>query len=149
MTTVPPLSAGGRIHRPTLQTRFHIDEHWWQENGKDLESFRREICQRYHVLPAEPDLEKQFDWVDSETAAIQRISHADWLVRTYCANQPDFISDRDMLVDALLRALIANGNQPLSINELADRIKRPQQAKTILQLLSARQVYNGLRPVLE
>ena len=50
-------------------------------------------------------------------------------------------------MDAVFRVFIANGNQPLSPEELTDRIGRPGQANTILRTLSGARVYKGLRPV--
>ena len=46
-----------------------------------------------------------------------------------------------------LQAFIANGNQPLSPEELSDRIGRSGQGNTILRTLSGARVYKGLRPV--
>jgi hypothetical protein len=56
-----------------------------------------------------------------------------------------FVTNHTSLVDAVFRTLLANGNTPLSPEELSSRLDRP--AMTILLTLTGLQVYKGLRPV--
>jgi hypothetical protein len=63
---------------------------------------------------------------------------------THCAKQPEFLTEHTTLVDAVFRTLLANGNMPMSPNELAKHLGRP--AETILRTLAGNTVYKGLRP---
>ena len=65
---------------------------------------------------------------------------------THCAKQPGFITEHTAIVDALFRIFLSNGNEPLSPLQLGERLGRPPV--TILNLLSGRQVYRGIRPIL-
>jgi hypothetical protein len=51
------------------------------------------------------------------------------------------------LVDVVFRVFMANGNRPLSPQELGSRLDRP--AETILRTLTGPRVYRGIRPFTE
>jgi biotin operon repressor len=48
------------------------------------------------------------------------------------------------MVEAIFRLLLANGNTPMSAEQLAARLNRP--AETILKTITGGRVYKGLRP---
>jgi hypothetical protein len=48
------------------------------------------------------------------------------------------------MVEAVFRVFLANGNVPLSAEELSKKLERP--ADTILRTISGPRVYRGLRP---
>ncbi|MCK4975920.1 MAG: hypothetical protein KAS36_03220, partial [Anaerolineales bacterium] len=66
---------------------------------------------------------------------------------THCAKQAGFITKHSTLVDAVFRLFLANGNVPLTISEIGERLGRPP--KTILNTLAGARVYRGLRPCTE
>jgi hypothetical protein len=84
------------------------------------------------------------DWVDPETAEVQQVDGLQHILITHCAREDDFIDERITLVDGVFRLLLANGNTAMTPVELADRLGRSPDI--ILQTLSGRQVYKGLRP---
>ena len=49
------------------------------------------------------------------------------------------------MVEAVFRMFLANGNQPMSAEDLSDKLNRP--AATILRTLSGARIYRGLRPL--
>ena len=87
------------------------------------------------------------DWVDAETAEVQQVDGLQHVLITHCARLPGFITDRTAMVDALFRIFLANGNEPLSTQELAAQLNRPPLI--ILKVLSGGQVYRGIRPLLD
>jgi hypothetical protein len=87
------------------------------------------------------------DWVDPDTGEVRRVDGLQHTLRTHCSQQPDYLTSRTPLVDAVFRVFLANGNIALSARELADRLGR--NPDTILQTLSGLRVYKGLRPVEE
>lgn len=131
--------------KPTLQTKFHIDFDWWSQNDQDwrvyLHSF---LCPEHQE--AFPDLSEGelVDWVDPETAEVQQVDGLQHILITHCAREDDFIDERTTLVDGVFRLLLASGNTAMTPVELADQLGR--SPNTILQTLSGRQVYKGLRP---
>lgn len=131
--------------KPGLQTRFHIDFDWWRQNDRDWRvHLRGLLCQNHQEIFSGLHGDDMVDWVDAETAEVQRVDGLQHVLITHCANEPGFITDRTTLVDAVFRLFLANGNTPMTPLELAEQLGRPSQ--TILNTLSGTRVYKGLRP---
>ena len=130
--------------KPTLTTPFHIDFDWWQKNDREW---------RVHMLgclPAEyqqafaDSSDEQVDWIDPETAVVQRVDGLQHTLINYAANNPDFVTARTTLVESIFRLFLANGNSPMTPTELGERLNRPPM--TILKTVSSVRVYRGIRP---
>lgn len=136
------------ISKPTLQTRFHIDYEWWQQNDRDWRVYLYNIlCPEHQKLFSERVADEMIDWVDPQTAEVQPVNGLQHLLIEHCARQPEFLAPGIPLVDLIFRVFLANGNTPLSPIELSERLGKP--AQTILSVLSGSRVYRGLRPVIE
>ena len=57
----------------------------------------------------------------------------------------DFIPDNLPLIGRIFRIFLANGNEPLTPQQLAEMINKP--ARTILVTIGGYQVYKGIRPI--
>ncbi|MGI6208950.1 MAG: hypothetical protein ACOYEW_12165 [Anaerolineae bacterium] len=131
--------------RPTVQTRFKIDLDWWEKQGR---SFRVELWS--HLCPgcrenfASHRGTEIIDWVDPETAEVQRVDGLWHSLRTCCAERPEFISGDISLMTAIFRLFLANGNTPLSPLEIWQRLAR-RDPETILRLLVRSRPYYGIR----
>ena len=55
-----------------------------------------------------------------------------------------FLDEHTAVVEAIFRVLLANGNTPMSAEELGARLNRP--AEIILKTIAGGRVYKGLRP---
>ncbi len=147
MTNAPkPLSS--RV-KPTLETKFHIDYGWWDRDGRDLRTYlisHLPAAQRAQFESS--DAKGEVDYIDPETGEVRRLD-ALALAIYNATRSEDFIGAHSTLVDAVFRVFLENDNRPLSVNELAERLKRPGQ--TILKTLAGTTgvVYKGLRPVTE
>lgn len=131
--------------KPTLQTRFHIDFDWWSQNDRDWRVYLRNfLCPEHQEAFADIDLSEQVDWVDPDTAEVQRVDGLQNILITHCAKQRSFITQQTTLVDSVFRLFLSNGNIPMSSEELADHLGR--DAHVILNTLSGVRVYKGLRP---
>ena len=86
----------------------------------------------------------EIDWVDPDTAEVQKVDGLQHILITHCAKEPRFIEDRTSLVESAFRLFLSNGNIPLTPVELADQLGR--SPTVILQTLSGHRVYKGLRP---
>jgi hypothetical protein len=134
--------------KPTLQTRYHIDFDWWSQNDRDWRVYLRNyLCPEHQQAFADVDIFEQVDWVDPETAEVQRVDGLQNILITHCARQDSFITQQTTLVDSVFRIFLANGNTPLTPEELAELMGR--DATIILRTLSGFRVYKGLRPCLE
>ena len=134
--------------KPTVQTCFHIDFDWWKRTDRDWRVYlRSNLCSEHQEIFGNVDMEELVDWVDPTTAEVQRVDGMQHVLITHCAKQDDFITRQSTLVDAVFRLFLANGNVPMTILEISERLGRP--AKTILYTLAGTRVYRGLRPCTE
>lgn len=144
MTEVKRMS----LVKPTLQTRYHIDFDWWRSSDRNWRVYLRSyLCPEHQEAFADLDTDEQVDWVDAETAEVQRVDGLQHVLITHCAKQETFITQQTTLVDSVFRLFLANGNVPLTPIELAEQLGR--QPMVILKTLSGLRVYKGLRPCQE
>jgi hypothetical protein len=143
-----PVKKPGAARRikPTLSTHFHIDYGWWRRNEREWRVYLlSHLCPEHRASLESVENASQIDWIDPETAEVRTVDGIQHALISHCSLQPDYISQRTTLVDAVFRVFLANGNTPLTVAELAEKIGRP--AKTILRTLSGVRVYKGIRPV--
>lgn len=134
--------------KPTLQTKFHIDFDWWTQSDQDWRVYLQSLlCLEHQQAFNNFKGDISIDWVDPITAEVQRVDGLQNILITHCAKQPGFITEHTTIVDALFRIFLSNGNEPMTPQQLGERLGRPPL--TILNLLSGRQVYRGIRPVLQ
>lgn len=137
----PPLQSV----KPTLHTKFHIDLDWWEREDRDLRIAMQQICSEFEVELVENTETNNIDWVDPITACVTAVTPYTYSFLKLCSLQPDFITERTSLVEAVFRALLGAANRPMTPLELSERINRPPE--NILASLSGRRVYKGIRPV--
>jgi len=134
--------------KPTIHTRYHIDFTWWSHSDRDWRVYLRSfLCPEHQATFANVDVSEQVDWIDPETAEVQQVDGLQNILITHCARQRAFIGQQNTLVDSVFRVFLANGNMPLSPEELAGQLGR--DATIILRTISGPRVYKGLRPCLE
>ncbi len=144
MTPKRPMS----LVRPTLDTPFHVDFAWWQENDRDWKVFlRRLLCPEHREQLAELSNGETIDWIDPDTAEVHPVDALQHVVMTHCALQPGFLTENVPLVEAIFRVFLAAGNTPMTPVELGERLNR--RPMVILRTLSGPRVYYGIRPVQE
>lgn len=143
--TSRPVPVSSSIVKPTLETRYHIDYEWWNRAGRDLRIYLlSHLCAHHQEVFKEDFGDKLIDWIDPVTAEVSRVNGVQHALRVHCSQEQDYVSDKTSLVDAVFRVLLANGNAPMTVIELADETGRPPT--TILRTLSGSRVYKGLRP---
>jgi hypothetical protein len=136
------------LAKPGLHSKFHVDFNWWDRASRDFHVYLfSHLCPEHQAAFADYPGGELVDSVDAETAEVLRVDRLQHTLSTHCALQPDFLNPHTSLVDAVFRVFIANGNRPLTPEELAERIGRPGQGLTILRTLAGQRVYKGLRPV--
>jgi hypothetical protein len=132
--------------RPTLNTKFHIDAEWWEEQGRNfrihLLSHLCPDCQARYKNYHEAEL---VDWIDDETGEVSQVDGLWHSLRVCCSLKPDYVNQLTPLTTAVFRTFLANGNEPLTARELQELVGRP--ASTILRTIGGLQVYHGIKPV--
>jgi hypothetical protein len=137
-----------RLIKPSLSTRFHIDYDWWQRNEREWRVYLlSHLCPEHRSALESVADGTRIDWVDPNTAEVRSIDGIQHALISHCSRQPDYITPHTTLVDAVFRVFLANGNSPLTVSEIAEKIGRP--ANIILRTLSGVRVYKGIRPILE
>jgi hypothetical protein len=134
--------------KPSLQTRFHIDFDWWSKNENDWHvHLSGLLCAEHKAAFAAMQSGALIDFVDPETAEVRPMDGLQQIILSHCARQPEFVTGQTQLVEGVFRTFLANGNSPLTPNELSERLGRP--ANTIMITISGPRVYKGIRPILE
>ncbi len=105
------------------------------------------LCDEHRAMFAALEGGELIDFVDPDTAEIRPMDGIQQSILSHCALQPGFVTGQTALVEAVFRTFLANGNSPLSSQQLAERLGRP--ANTILVTLSGARVYRGIRPILD
>ena len=133
--------------KPTIQTPFHIDFDWWRANDENWHiALASMLCPEHQATFNNLSESQLIDWVDPETAEVHQMDGLQQVLIQHCARQPGFLDEHTVMVEAIFRLLLANGNSPLSAEELGARLNRP--ADTILKTIAGPRVYKGLRPYL-
>ena len=131
--------------KPTIQTQFRIDFDWWAQNDNDWRVFLMGLLCQVHQEAFDGNTELQMvDFVDRNTAEVQRVDGVQHVLITHCAKEPGFIMPHTTVVDAIFRLLLASGNEPMTPAEMAVQLNRP--AEMILRTLTGGRVYRGVRP---
>lgn len=134
--------------KPKITTPFKIDFEWWKKHDRDWRVYLRGfLCEEHQAVYESMDNNEVIDWVDPKTGEVTQVDGLFHILMSHCAKQEDFLNSRMALVDSVFRILLANGNRPMTPEELGDRMNRPPS--TILRTLSGIRVYKGIRPVLE
>jgi hypothetical protein len=132
--------------KPGAKTPFHIDFDWWKQTENDWHVFLRSLlCDEHQAAFANMEEAGLIDWVDPLTAEVKRVDGLQHTLMTHCALQPEFANAHTAIVEAIFRLFIANGNIPMTAEDLSKKLNRP--ADTILKTIAGPRVYRGLRPV--
>lgn len=134
--------------KPTLTSPFRIDFDWWKRNDRDWRVYLRSfLCEQHQALFEDLANDEVIDWVDPKTAEVTQVDGMLHVLISHCAKQEGFLDNRRTLVDSVFRLLLAQGNRPMTPEEMGEILNRP--ASTILRTLSGIRVYKGIRPVPE
>jgi hypothetical protein len=134
------------LKRPTAETRFFIDYDWWERSNLDLKTYLYSRLNIGEDLQLEEEGTK-VDLIDAATGEVRQVDGFQYVLQTYFSQLPDDFAAHTSMVDAVFYVLLANGNQPMTAQAIAERLQRP--AETVLRTLAGPQVYQGIRPILD
>jgi hypothetical protein len=131
--------------KPTVQTPFHVDFDWWRATDNNWHvALRGLLCPEHQEAFATLPEGQLIDWIDPETAEVKQMDGLQNVIIEHCAKQEGVLNEHTVLVEGVFRLLLANGNTPMTPEELGMRLNRP--ADTILKTIAGARVYKGLRP---
>lgn len=134
------------IARPDTKTLFHIDLKWFEKTSRDLrEEMHSALCEECRVRYPSPAEVCIVDRIHPKTGEVTRVDALWESLADHCGRRPDYITPSTPLTVALFRALLANGNQPMSPEQLHKRINKSNPA-AILKLLLGAEIENGIVP---
>ncbi len=135
------------ISKLDVDSKFYIDLNWWESQGRD---FRQQLfeelcdaCKQFYTL----DDRREVDRIDPETGEVTRREALWECVMDECGREPDFVSPKMPLTRAIFRALLANGNAPISAAELHRRIGKGSAQIVLRELLSPEMELDGITPL--
>lgn len=132
--------------KPTVNTPFHIDFDWWQEIDSNWRIFLLNfLCEKHQEYFLDKSDSLKIDAVDPETAEVHPVDGLLHTLMNHCAKMEDFIPDNLPLIGRIFRIFLANGNEPLTAQQLSEMVTKP--ARTILVTIGGYQVYKGIRPI--
>ena len=106
--------------KPSINTPFHIDFDWWKKSERDWHVYLRSLlCAEHREAFANVEEGQTIDWIDPVTAEVKPVEGVQNALMTHCVKQPEFITGQTALVEAVFRLFLANGNIPMSSDELA------------------------------
>ncbi len=134
------------VARPDTNTLFFIDPTWFEKNGRDLRDEMHAVlcaeCRDRYKTPADAGV---VDRVHPLTAEVMRVDALWECIADHCGLKPGYLTPTTPLTAAIFRALLANGNQPLSSEQLQKRVGK-SSAIAILKLLLGSEIENGVVP---
>ena len=137
----------GKWIRPTLDTKYHIDYKWWENQDLDFRVYLRgQLCEDHQKSYADHHISEMVDWIDPDTAEVKRVDALWQALKSCCSRRPDYINEATPLVTAIFRLFLANDNQPMTPAEMAGKLGYPRP-ETILRTLSRGKVHRGIKPV--
>jgi len=148
MVALPPDPALTQFIKPTLDTPFHIDFDWWEEQGLDVNiKLVSHLCPEHREAFQGQPVGDKIDWIDWDTGEVRPVDGLQYVITTHCSQQPGYVLQAPTLIEAVFRAFLSNANQPLTPRKLAPLVgHRPEQ---VLRVLAGRTVRLGLRPMVK
>lgn len=130
----------------TPETRFFVDYSWWEESNLDLKTYLHTRLSIGDSVSFDAAMD-EVDLVDMNTGEVRKVDGFQYALQSYFSQLPDDFASRTSLVDAVFCVLLANANQPMSAQNIADRIHRP--VDVVLKTIGGQRIYQGIRPIFE
>jgi hypothetical protein len=141
-----PTIKPANLRRVTPDTKFYIDYDWWEEGHLDLRAYMLARVSVDSDVPLELPHER-IDLIDSKTGEVRQVDAFQYLVRNYFSHHGDTLAMQGSLVDAVFSVLLANGNEPMTVSEIAERVQRPTDL--LIKTFGGSQIYHGIRPLFD
>lgn len=117
---------------------YRIDQDWYQRNGRSLSVLvRSRLC---------PSCQQQL-------ASKSSLDDLSTLLRDCCSKKEDFLSLPLPLKERCFRLFLANGNQPLTLQQIGEKLGQPEELGSsavpteVLQRIIEADEFYGLRQV--
>lgn len=117
-------------------SKWFIDLSWFQQNNRSFIAITKDrLCAKCR---------DQLETKNKKISADDIVAD----IRDCCSKTPGFISDRLPILECIFRLFLANGNQPLNLEELSQQLSEWQHrdaystsAETLRRLLNSDRYY--------
>jgi hypothetical protein len=140
-----------KLVRPDINTKFRVDYNWWSDRGRDIRVLiRDQLCSECSARFENYSDSQDIDWVDPSTGEVTVVDGLRYCLRECCSRKDDYVTRATPLATAVFRILVADGDTPMSVAEIHERIGK-SDPKTLLRILLGQQMrtHYGVRPILE
>lgn len=131
------------LRQVTPDTKLFIDYDWWAASNMDLKTYLYQRLSLGEELTSDLNVD-QVDLIDSRTGEVRQVDSFQYLIQAFYGRQASDFVAHGTTVDAVFSALMANGNEPLSILELSNRVHKP--VDLLIRTFGGSTVYHGIRP---
>ena len=92
-------------------TRWSIDFNWYQQNNRSIfASIKHCLCHK---------CQEQFGTGEPEVSIADILAN----IKACCSQSDDYITGRFPIMESVFRLMLANGNQPLDLEELGSQLR--------------------------
>ena len=130
-----------KITAESTKTCWFIDPNWYQQNNRSFYF----LAQGYLC----PKCAKQLKAKGKETSLSKLLSN----IKDCCSHTPSYITEQSPILESIFRIFLANGNQPLDLDELGKQLSEWRggdiyrtSTEALSRLLETDQYY-GLRQI--
>ncbi len=130
-----------KLESPPTETRWTIDLNWLKSNNRSFSVLAKgSLC---------PSCRKKIKANVSDSKAPDLLK----TIRNCCSKHPNFITPGLPFQESVFRIFLANGNKPVTLNELGDRLSQYRginlynTSATNLSRLLKNAEYYGIRPL--
>ncbi|MFC1956099.1 hypothetical protein ACFLWZ_06230 [Chloroflexota bacterium] len=123
------------------KSRWFIDPNWYEQNNRSLDF----LAQGYLC----PECTKQLKEKGKETSLSKLLSN----IKDCCSHAPSYITEQSPILESIFRIFLANGTQPLDLDELGKQLSECRgrgiyrtSTEALSRLLETDQYY-GLRQI--
>lgn len=120
--------------------RWFIDLDWYQQNNRSISALVQGcLCAKCR---------KQLSAEEKEITEAELLA----TIKDCCSHAPEFITGQLPILESVFRFFLANGNQPLTLEELGEQLSEQRggdiarTSEEILSRLLKSDQYYGLRP---
>lgn len=125
------------INSDQVRLRWFIDLDWYQSNKRSFFTLAQNcLC---------PKCRQQLKVEEGEIAAADLLKAS----KNCCSREPGFITGGLPILESIFRLFLANGNQPLDLEELGEQLseRRGRTSVEVLSRLLESDRYYGIRQV--
>jgi len=134
------------LKRATQDTQLYVDYDWWEKSDLDLKTYLLTRLDIDEDISLESKAD-EVDLIDEETGEVTRVDGFQYVIQAYFSQLPEDFVTKTSLVDAVFCVLLANANKPMTVREIAKKVKRAPS--TILKTMGGPKIYQGVRPILD